>query len=79
MATSSLLRKWVPSVMRNVPVSPINWIVDRVGQVVQERLTSGNSRKDLLQLMLDAAKEEDIQVGFCERILNSLSTICLGS
>jgi hypothetical protein len=62
MTISNVLRKLVPSLMRNVPVSPINWISEQVGEVVKERLQSGKRRTDLLQLMLDAAKQEEAKV-----------------
>lgn len=59
---SNTLRKWVPSLMRNVPMSPINWIVHQIGQVVKERASAGKKRMDLLQLMMDAAHEDEVKV-----------------
>lgn len=62
MILSNTIRKWAPSLMRHVPVSPINWIVSQIGQVVKERVSTGKKRMDLLQLMLDAARQEEVKV-----------------
>ena len=39
------LRQLAPSLMRNVKVSPVNWIIEQIGQVVKERLAAGKKRK----------------------------------
>jgi hypothetical protein len=63
MAMTAALRKLVPSLMRNLQGLPTTWIIEQVGQVVEERLRSGKRRMDLLQLMLDAAKQDEVKVG----------------
>jgi hypothetical protein len=63
IAITAALRKLVPSLMRNVQGLPTTWIIEQVGQVVEERLRSGKRRMDLLQLMLDAAKQDEVKVG----------------
>jgi hypothetical protein len=63
IAITAALRKLVPSLMRNVQGLPTTWIIEQVGQVVEERLRSGKRRMDLLQLMLDAAKQDEVTVG----------------
>jgi hypothetical protein len=68
MILINALRKLMPSLMRNVPVPPITWILEQVENVVKERLQSGKKRMDLLQLMLDAAKQEEVKVGLLKDV-----------
>ena len=53
---------WFPSLMnRSTGFAPV-WIVTNVEQVVKKRLSSGEKRQDLLQLMIDAAVDEEVKV-----------------
>ena len=45
---------------KNIP--PAFWIIEQVKEVIKQRLTSGNKRMDLLQLMLDVATRDEIKV-----------------
>ena len=56
------LRRVMPSLMRRVQISPITWIMEQVREVVKKRVASGKGRVDLLQLMLDAAKQDEVKV-----------------
>lgn len=56
------LRRVMPRLMRRVQISPITWIMEQVREVVKKRLASGTRRMDLLQLMLDAAKQDEVKV-----------------
>jgi hypothetical protein len=52
----------MPSVMKNVQGSPHLWILKQLDNVVKQKVRSENKRTDLLQLMLDASTQQDIQV-----------------
>ncbi|CAF4672883.1 unnamed protein product [Rotaria socialis] len=54
------LRAMIPWLMRNVEDLPSVWIIKRVGNVVRNRLKSGKKQMDLLQLMLDVAKNDEV-------------------
>lgn len=56
------LYKMVPSLISNLPSMASLWIIERVKQIIKERLVSGKKRIDLLQLMLDATTHEEIKV-----------------
>jgi hypothetical protein len=56
------LRALVPSLVHNVEDLPDIWIMKQVKNVVKDRLTLGKKRMDLLQLMLDATKDEEVKV-----------------
>jgi hypothetical protein len=56
------LRALVPSLICKVEDLPNVWVMKQVENVVKERLKSGRRRVDLLQLMLDAAKDEEVKV-----------------
>jgi hypothetical protein len=63
MAITVALHKLIPSLMHKVQGLPTTWIIEQVGQVMEERLRSGKRRMDLLQLMLNAAKQDEVKVG----------------
>jgi hypothetical protein len=56
------LRALMPSLTRSIEDLPNIWIIKQVENVVKERLISGKKRMDLLQLMLDAATDEEVKV-----------------
>ena len=63
VATISGLTRIAPGFMAKFEGIPALWIIQRVEEVVKTRLQSGTKRTDLLQLMLDAATDEEIKVG----------------
>lgn len=52
-----------PKLMGGFDGVPALWIIQQVEDVVKERLKSGTERTDLLQLMLDAATDDETKVG----------------
>jgi len=58
------LHKIVPSLMSNVDNMAVFWIIEQVKEVIKQRLASGQKRMDLLQLMLEAATNDEIKVEF---------------
>ena len=52
----------MPSLMANVPAIARFWILEQVEEIIKQKLSSGNKRIDLLQLMLDAATNDEIKV-----------------
>lgn len=62
IALIGFLRTSMPSLMGDVQDHPQVWFFKQIEQVVKERLSSGNRRIDLLQLMLDASTQQEIKV-----------------
>ena len=60
----NVLRALMPSRMRNVELFPTLWVLKQIENVVQHRLKFGNTRIDLLQLLLNASTQEEIKVIF---------------
>ncbi|CAF1280846.1 unnamed protein product [Rotaria sordida] len=55
------IRTLMPWLISNVEDLPNVWIMKQVGNVVKERLSSGTKQLDLLQLMLDAATDDEVK------------------
>ncbi|CAF1266976.1 unnamed protein product [Rotaria sordida] len=55
------IRTLMPCLISNVEDLPNVWIMKQVGNVVKERLRSGTKQLDLLQLMLDAATDDEVK------------------
>jgi hypothetical protein len=60
------LYKMMPSLVPDVASMAHYWIIEQVKEVIKQRLTSGKKRMDLLQLMLDAATNDEIKVEFID-------------
>lgn len=58
----SAMKKKMPNLLENSNALAALWIVERVEEVIKQRLKSGQRRTDLLQLMLDAATDEEVKV-----------------
>ncbi|CAF3990003.1 unnamed protein product [Rotaria sordida] len=55
------IRTLMPWLISNVEDLPNVWIMKQVGNVVKERLRSETKQLDLLQLMLDAATDDEVK------------------
>jgi hypothetical protein len=67
IAVSQMLNKWIPPLGKYIPEMSAYWLMTRVQDVVDLRTKSSSNsikRVDLLQLMIDASTNEDIQVNF---------------
>jgi hypothetical protein len=68
----------MPSIMRNVEGSPQLWIFKQIENVVKQRLNSKNKRINLLQLMLDASTEQEIQIRSIIELIKKINIFILG-
>jgi hypothetical protein len=59
----NFLRVSIPSIMGNIEDPPQLWIFKQIEKVIKQRLTSKleNKRIDLLQLMLDASTQDEVE------------------
>jgi hypothetical protein len=67
IAVSQMLNKWIPPLRKYIPEMSAYWLMNCVQDVVDLRTKSSSNsikRVDLLQLMIDASTDEDIQVNF---------------
>lgn len=58
----NFLRVSFPSLLGHLQDPPHLWILKQIENVIKHRLTSGNRRIDLLQLMLDVSTQEAVKV-----------------
>lgn len=61
------LHKMMPSFISNTDSIARFWIIEQLKDVIKQRLTSGKKRMDLLQLMLDAATNDETKVELLKR------------
>ena len=78
IAIFRLLTTLIPPLNKYIPEISGYWLMNRVQDVVDLRAKSSpdsKNRVDLLQLMLDASTNDDIQVSFCSDVLKFISLI----
>jgi hypothetical protein len=76
MALYTILRSWAPRFMEKSEELPGSWIMNKAQGVVNARIAANKSdndgrqrRIDLLQLMIDAASQDEVKVSFVKKVL----------
>ncbi|CAF1673885.1 unnamed protein product, partial [Adineta ricciae] len=54
-------KKWSSNMLSENDGLPVTWLIERLEELLKQRLSSESKRTDLLKLMLDAATEEEIK------------------